>query len=268
MTTLLPRQYDMYDAIPSLIHNIPQNPFAVAGYVDSYSYTWSQNDWNLFPNSLHCTISTSGRVRARFYDCENGDLTVQQGHDHVVNDRLAGWESGIYCTLSNWQAAQDTFANERQPPYWIAHADGVRELPVLNGITADAKQYDFAGIYDVSCLSDTFVNLIGSLDMNLSDTFSYTSRTDGQQHTARVEDALGAAFDLYVQYTQGYTGLGPAGPGFLRLAEGEDAANATLAQVQSALADLAAKVDALATTVASLSKPSGSGTITGSFTVG
>lgn len=158
MSVILPR--DMYDAIPDLVGNIPTDAFAVAGYVDSMSFTWSQADWDRFPNSIKTTITTTGRVRAHWADCENGDLTEQQAHDLY----LSGGCLGIYCNFARWQAVQDVFnaSHNAQPAYWIAeYPGGGRVLPALNGIEAVAHQYASTPGYDLSCLTAAFLSIIG-----------------------------------------------------------------------------------------------------------
>lgn len=143
MPTMLSAAHDMYDAIPADLPNIPDHAYVVAGYIDSIHYTWSDADWAAFPNALHLLISTRAIKRGHFYDCENGDLTPTEAVNAVVKDRAAGWESGIYCNTSTWQSVQNAVNAKKvaHPPYWIAHYNGVRELPVLNGITAWMKQY-------------------------------------------------------------------------------------------------------------------------------
>lgn len=163
---------DMYDAIPSLVGNIPTDAYAVAGYVDSISFTWSQANWDRFPKSLKCTITTTGRVKAHFADRETGDLSPQQVYDLYQ----AGAILGVYCNYASWQSVQDVFnANRKpQPPYWIAeYPGGGRVMPVLNGIEAVAHQYYNSNLYDRSAITDTFVELIGGTVTTPADIWGY-----------------------------------------------------------------------------------------------
>lgn len=190
MPTLLSAAHDMYDAIPADIPNIPANPFAVAGYIDSIHYTWSPANWAQFPNALHLLISTRALKRGHFYDREKGDLSAAGAVNAVIADRAAGWNSGIYCNESSWQEVQDAVNAKKitHPPYWIAHYDGVRDLPTLNGHTALLKQYSDVGGRDTSCISQELVTMIsggtlvvGATDMELTDkvTLADTGPFDG-----------------------------------------------------------------------------------------
>lgn len=234
--------HDMYDAIPSLAHNIPANPYAVAGYVDSIHYTWPASLWDQFPHSLHCTISTTGRVLAHFADCENGDLTPAQAYSAAASGRVMG----IYCNLSTWPSVQAV--GPRRFPMWIAHYDGLRNLPVLNGEIAVAKQYSDSGGYDTSCLSDTFIQLIGGTVVTDP---APLSAADVAAQAVRV-----AA--LYHNQSVKAEGWGNTPGNILNEPNG----------LAAALAEINSKLDALTSLVQELSKPTGSGTITGTFTVG
>jgi len=160
MTTLLPD--DMYDAIYPL--NIPQSAKYVAGYVDG-GWPWMARSPSLFPNAVKVTISAVGAVVAKVGDRETGDLTPAGLVNYIVNCRAAGVNTLGYCNFSSWGEAQGAFNSNRvtQPPWWIAQYDGIRNLPVLNGIQAVAKQYANPGPYDLSCISDTFLEIVGGI---------------------------------------------------------------------------------------------------------
>lgn len=157
---LLPQ--DMYDAIPSLVLGIPSNAAYVAGYVDSIHYTWPQSAWDRFPNAVKVTISTTGNKVAKVGDCESGDMTPNQLVDWVLKCRAHNVNAIGYCALGNWNTCQQAFNSRKvpQPPWWVAHYDGKRDLPTLNGITAIAKQYMESTAYDLSCITDTFVQIV------------------------------------------------------------------------------------------------------------
>ena len=223
--------HDMYDAIPALLGNIPSNAFAVAGYVDSIHYTWSVSDWNRFPDALHCTISTTGQRPADFADCESGDLTPSQAYNLAKLSQV----QGIYCNLSTWPMVQAV--GPLRFPMWIAHYNGVRELPVLNGQTAVAKQYSDSGGYDTSCLSDTFIQLIGGTVVTDP---APLSAADVAAQAVRV-----AA--LYHNQSVKAEGWGNT-PG--NIINEPNGLAATLAEINS-------KLDALTALVQELSKPTG-----------
>lgn len=158
MTVVL--THDMYDAVPGLVTNIPVTASYVAGYVDSVSFTWPASAWARFPHAVHVTITTSGRLDADFADVENGDLTPQQGYSLYQAGRI----KGIYCSFSAWQSVQDVFNtnHKAQPPYWIAqYPGGGRVMPILNGVVAVAHQYASTPGYDLSCITDTFLAIVG-----------------------------------------------------------------------------------------------------------
>ena len=151
----------MYDAVTA--RNIPRNPppELVAGYIDKIKLEpWSPADWALFPNSRKVEIvkkadTNSGHV----LDVEPGDATPAEAPGWVAMRRRSGFAYPvIYCNQSTWDDVQTQFIRQGvpQPLYWIAHYDGIADLPVLAGITAIAKQYlgDQAPGFDKSCVAD------------------------------------------------------------------------------------------------------------------
>jgi hypothetical protein len=164
MTSMLDVSHDMWDDITPF--NIPTNVFAVAGYIDG-AYNWNLPQYSpgfrRFPDSLIVAISAVGTNAGNCCDVEPGDLTGTQAVSWVKQRRLAGIDPIVYCSLSAWSSVQSAFnaAGVKQPHYWIAQYNGVRELPVLNGITAVAKQYQSYTDHDISCISDTLVQILG-----------------------------------------------------------------------------------------------------------
>lgn len=133
----------------------------VAGYVDKIVLEpWSQGDWNLFPNATKVEIvkkasSNFGHV----LDVEPGDATPSQAPGWVNMRRRSGLLTPtIYCNLSTWPTVQKAFNDQgvAHPLYWIAQYNDVKNLPVLNGITAIAKQYhgNDPGNFDLSYVAD------------------------------------------------------------------------------------------------------------------
>lgn len=166
MTTILPD--DMYDAIYPA--NIPANAKYVAGYVDG-AWPWLFTQPGLFPGKVKVTITVTGSRRAMVGDRETGDLSPAGLVRFVQNERALGGPAIGYCNFSSWNEVQQAFnsAGVAHPPYWIADYDGIRNLPILNGIQAVAKQYANPGPYDRSCITDTFLRILG---VDMSDPLS------------------------------------------------------------------------------------------------
>lgn len=156
----------MYDAVTAA--NIPRDAEMVAGYVDQIKLPpWSAADWARFPNAVKVEIvkkasSNFGHV----LDVEPGDATPAEAPGWVAMRRRAGAIPTIYVQKSSWGAVQAEFRRQgvEQPNYWIAHYNGVIELPTLNGITAVAKQYlgDVAPGIDLNCADDYWPGVDGT----------------------------------------------------------------------------------------------------------
>lgn len=86
---------------------IPQNMFAVGGYVsDKSSFRWTDETWHQFPNSYHIRINTFGEHdRGNCIDVENGagrPSDVQAFLEHkggCPDDPML-----VYCNRSNLDA--------------------------------------------------------------------------------------------------------------------------------------------------------------------
>jgi hypothetical protein len=141
----MPRiMYDSTDA--SRIKANLRDPAMVAGYIDAYSIpAWTDKDWNTFPNAVKVRIAKKASTNAgHVLDVEPKLATPAQAPVWARMRRSSGFPHPcIYVQKSTWGQVQQAFraANEPQPLYWIAHYNGVKELPVLNGIRAIAKQY-------------------------------------------------------------------------------------------------------------------------------
>lgn len=161
----------MYDAVTA--RNIPADARMVAGYIDKIKLEpWSAADWARFPNAVKVTIVKKASTNAgHVLDVEPGDARPDEAPGWVRMRRAAGANPTIYCNRSTWPTVQAEFKRQgvAQPHYWIAHYNGVVELPVLNGITAVAKQYagDVPGGYDLNCVADFWPGVDGD-DMPLS----------------------------------------------------------------------------------------------------
>lgn len=165
----------MWDSVNARsIYNQTRNPQMVAGYVDKIVLQpWSQADWDLFPSAVKVQIvkkasSNFGHV----LDVEPGDATPAQAPGWVKMRREAGLSTPtIYCNLSTWPSVQQAFRDQgvAQPLYWIAKYDDVKNFPVLNGITAIAKQYhgNDPANYDLSYVADFWPGVDGVANMAL-----------------------------------------------------------------------------------------------------
>jgi hypothetical protein len=96
------------DSINSNSHLIPDNVFAVGGYIsDQSSFKWSAAQWDLFPDSYHIRINTFGeKDRGNCLDVERGAATIREiqpwieNHGGEPHDPLL-----VYCNRSNRDAA-------------------------------------------------------------------------------------------------------------------------------------------------------------------
>jgi hypothetical protein len=65
-----------FDAIHDHVSYIPEDAFAVGGYVNG-AYAWTDSDWLRFPNSYQIRINVTGDpTRGNALDIENGAATV------------------------------------------------------------------------------------------------------------------------------------------------------------------------------------------------
>ncbi|WP_435070453.1 hypothetical protein [Amycolatopsis thermoflava] len=150
----------MYDSTRA--KNIPADAAMVAGYVDEYSIPkWSGEEWARFSRAVKVRIAKKASTNdGHVLDVEPKLATPAEAPGWAQMRRRAGVEPTIYCNKATWGAVQEAFEAARvpQPHYWIAHYNGVRELPTLNGITAVAKQYADDKLlgkpYDLSCVAD------------------------------------------------------------------------------------------------------------------
>lgn len=153
----------MYDSVQPTA--IPRNADMVAGYING-TWKWSAADWVLFPDAVKIRIATQPEVLdGDVLDCELGDATPIECVVWVIHRRAMGADPTVYCSWADWPIVQAAFtkAHCKQPHYWIARYNGVRELPSLNGITAIAKQYanppaHKQGHFDLTCVSDEWMN--------------------------------------------------------------------------------------------------------------
>src|ERR1700691_3628438 len=99
----------MYDGISydakTIARNFPDAQL-VAGYTDGI-YAWSQADWNLFPKSVHVTVTVNASNEADVLDVENGDATPAQTEGWIRARKAAGvYIPTIYCNLSTIPAVR------------------------------------------------------------------------------------------------------------------------------------------------------------------
>ena len=121
---------------------IPKGTPVVAGYVDGpygpsdpFHSGWTAASWGQFPGSQLVTITTLGAAGARVYDIESGDGTPSQGAAWARREIASGRRPTLYCSLSAWPGVKALAP--AGVDYWIAHYDGVPNIPA----GAVAKQY-------------------------------------------------------------------------------------------------------------------------------
>lgn len=152
----------MIDSIRgATIRTANPNPEMIAGYVDEYSIPkWTAVEWAMFPRAVKVRIAKKASTNdGHVLDVEDRLATPQQAPGWVKMRRQAGLATpAIYVQKSSWGAVQAEFQRQgvAQPLYFIAHYNGVKELPVLNGIQAIAKQYlgDVSPGVDYSYVAD------------------------------------------------------------------------------------------------------------------
>lgn len=142
----------MYDGINSDASVIPITAELVAGYVDGL-YAWTQADWDRFPHSIHVGIAVHQTTDAGdVLDVENGNASPAESVGWVEMRRRAGADPSVYMSLDVWPQVQAAFrsAGVPEPHYWVAHYDGVQEIPA----GAVAKQYQNGPSWDLSVVAD------------------------------------------------------------------------------------------------------------------
>ncbi|MBX6360090.1 MAG: hypothetical protein IRZ03_08425 [Acidobacterium ailaaui] len=144
----------MYDSITAA--DIPASAAMVAGYVNG-TYRWSDADWARFPGAVKVRIATRADVNdGHVLDVEPGDATPAQAPGWVTMRRAAGADPTVYCNQSTLPQVKAAFraAGVAEPHYWVAHYDGIAELP--DGCVA--KQYAnppaSGGHWDLSIVAD------------------------------------------------------------------------------------------------------------------
>lgn len=177
-----------YDSVNAAA--IPTNVSGVLGYVDG-AYAWTEADWARFPDGVaKVGIAVFASTMAgTVLDVERGDATPDQAPNWVVRRRSSGVDPWVYCNLSTWDAVIAAFnsAGVDQPHYWIAHYDGIAEIP--RG--ALGKQYvdppASGGNYDLS----VFPDYIPGVDVTQPDTKNALvayGRTDALTHMKTAVD--------------------------------------------------------------------------------
>lgn len=124
-----------FDAISENEHFIPQNPFAVGGYINGAitKFIWSDAQFEKYPNSYHIRINVTGELgRGNALDVETGDATPANVQPWIESRPSATDPLLVYCNRSNLgavSAARDAalkasgiFAN-----LWVATLDGTIE---------------------------------------------------------------------------------------------------------------------------------------------
>ncbi len=123
---------------------IPDDAEMVAYYVDG-RYAWPQSWLDLFPNAVKVSISAVGTRSAQVGDVEPGCIwPPENAVPWVLQARADGFDPTIYVNERNdWGPTITAFnaAEVSEPHWWVAHYDGVREVPA----GAVAKQFAHPG---------------------------------------------------------------------------------------------------------------------------
>ena len=185
----------MYDSVRPW--EIPANAPIVAGYIDGI-YAWKQSDWDRFPNAIHVTISAIGVSVANIVDVEPGCVwPVENAVPWVQRARAAGYDPTVYC---NWQnhltnvKAAFIRAGVREPHYWVAKYDGVREVP-QGTIGKQHSAPEAPGIakapghYDISSVADYWPGVDGDDVISNEDLDRVADRVWAKRFNVLVGDS-------------------------------------------------------------------------------
>lgn len=148
----------MYDSVR--VEGIPENAKMVAGYVDGL-YANVGTMQRRFPNATVVRIAVFASTNdGHVLDVEQGDATPAQAVIWTEMRRHAGADPSVYCNASVWPGVRKAFrdANVAEPHYWIAHWDGIAQVPT----GTVAKQYSSGSDYDTSCVLDVWPGVDGN----------------------------------------------------------------------------------------------------------
>lgn len=236
----------MYDSVTA--SDIPRNAMMVGGYLNG-TFRWSSADWELFPHAFHVGIATRADVDGDVLDVEIGDATPAQAPAWVLRQRRHGIEPVVYCNASTWPAVRRAFAltGVREPLWWIANFDNVAEL--IPGTVG--KQYinppRSGGHYDKSIVAMTWPGL--------------------EQHVS----AFDAEFDFAMERMKGLADAGKTPKWALGKRYGDYGLIDLISAVHDSLdlvTVLRKEVAELRAIVESHGGVTGTGTISGTFTIG
>jgi hypothetical protein len=171
----------MYDSVTAT--DIPRSARMVAGYLAPSRYAWSAQDWARFPSAVKVRIAIFANVNAgHVLDVEPGDATPAQAPGWVAMRRRAGLdEPSVYCSASSWPSVRAEFQRQgvRQPRYWIARFDNVRDIPA----GAVAKQFinppGSGGHYDLSLVADNWPGVDQEDDLSAQELLDWPIRRQG-----------------------------------------------------------------------------------------
>lgn len=209
----MPRiMYDSTDA--SRIKANISNPAMVAGYIDAYSIpAWTSKDWNTFPNAVKVRIAKKASTNdGHVLDVEPKLATPNEAPIWARMRRASGFpHPTIYVNRSTWPQVIAAFnaAREPQPLYWIAQYNGIKELPVYNGIRAIAKQYlgdtngmDYSYVDDywagVDPAPSPVINNNKTNEVDMTDVAPMTLPWSGAEAHAADDDFAQVAYPIEV----------------------------------------------------------------------
>ena len=127
----------MFDSVTPA--RLPSNATLVGAYMDGI-YANVTAVRQQCPHATIVVITVFGHPGANVIDCENGDATPEEAALWAANEIAAGRKPTIYMNDSTWPEVQQHVAAHNitgKVSYWVAHYDGVANIPA----GAVAKQY-------------------------------------------------------------------------------------------------------------------------------
>lgn len=230
-----------------------QKPTIIAYYIDG-PYAWSQDEINMFPNSVHIRIATRFTTNdGHFIDCENGDATPSQAAQWCSTRRSQGNAyPGVYTSISNQNAVIDAFnaMHEPLPLWWLAHYDNLDTLPA----GAVGKQYASLANEDKSIWADFIPGIDGVDDVPLENDILATPMQNILDNTQQNPVNLTAEF--WLKATNNFCGA---------IYSVVQTQNAAIQQLLTGMTNQATMIQELQTAVTALGTPATE--LTGNATV-
>jgi|SRR5215469_5871817 len=150
-----------FDAINANAKFIPNDAFAVGGYVDGVvtEFVWPTATWARFPNSYHIRINVTGAPnRGNCIDVERGDATPGDVQPWIESMHLSPDPLLVYCNDSQIAAciaARDAAhaASGRFAYIWEARLDGTIGAHAMTQ-SLQTRDANNVAVTDVSFITD------------------------------------------------------------------------------------------------------------------